>query len=61
MSPLRVGFVGSGKMATAIASGLIKSGKILKNGAADIAASCPPVSMLLFFVEVHLHVSLISH
>ena len=41
MSGLKVGFVGSGKMATAIASGLIKSGKVLRNGAPDVAASCP--------------------
>jgi pyrroline-5-carboxylate reductase len=32
MSTLRIGFIGSGKMATAIAGGLIKNGKILKNG-----------------------------
>ena len=31
----------SGKMATAIAGGIIKNGKILKNGPKDVTASCP--------------------
>ena len=41
MSTLRIGFIGSGKMATAIASGIIKNGTILKNGPKDVSASCP--------------------
>lgn len=42
MSLGKVGFIGAGKMASAIASGIIKEGKILSHGPQDVTASCPP-------------------
>jgi pyrroline-5-carboxylate reductase len=47
MSLSRVGFIGAGKMASAIASGLVKTGDVLRQGAADIAASCPETDAAL--------------
>ena len=40
MAGVRVGFIGAGKMATALARGIISQGKVLRNSA-DLLASCP--------------------
>lgn len=38
---LKVGFIGAGKMATALARGILSQGQVLAHGAADLTASCP--------------------
>ena len=40
MAGVRVGFIGAGKMATALARGIVSQGKVLRNSA-DLMASCP--------------------
>lgn len=40
MSGVRVGFIGAGKMATALARGIVSQGKILQNSS-HLMASCP--------------------
>ena len=39
-APVRIGFIGAGKMASALASGLVRQGQVLKNSS-DLMASCP--------------------
>ena len=46
MSGVRVGFIGAGKMATALARGIVSQGRILQNSA-HLMASCPVQDSLL--------------
>ena len=39
-APVRVGFIGAGKMAAALANGLVKQGQVVQKSA-DLMASCP--------------------
>lgn len=39
-APIRVGFIGAGKMAAALANGLVKQGQVVQK-AGDLMASCP--------------------
>ena len=39
-APVRIGFIGAGKMASALASGVVRQGQVLKNSS-DLMASCP--------------------
>ena len=41
MSAVRIGFIGAGKMATALARGIVSQGQILSRPQ-DLMASCPP-------------------
>ena len=39
-APIRVGFIGAGKMAAALANGLVKQGQVVQK-ASDLMVSCP--------------------
>jgi pyrroline-5-carboxylate reductase len=41
-TPVKIGFIGAGKMATALARGIVAQGQLLKSGPQDLWASCPP-------------------